>query len=435
MISFATLLLGLVTGSGQVALSVSGPVAAAVIELDGTPVGRMGGPPWTLTVDFGSALVPHELAALAFDKEGHEISRARQLVNLPRPAAEAQILLERDGKGRIVSARVSGQSLVGARFKKVEVTFDGKPLDVDEALRVRLPAYQRKTVHVLSAQLEFSSPGGFYRLHSRADAVVGGGAEGAAQSELTAIPVRFRGGTPARSLEQLQGLFVKDGAPLNVVAVEHRPAEIWIVRDTGSEEAWRKLAGGPDKQAFLSKDVGPSDLEKGNRLQFVWPTASRLTGDEVSSELFELSNAQEGGLYQTLTRIAHPGGSLPRQRLSDAAAVAALQAVQNGTRRAVLLVLGSDAADESRFSPLQVRRYLHEVRVPLFVWSLGDGSSGVPTADWGETEDVSSPVSFANAIRKLRDDLDSQSIVWIAGRHLPRDIALNGQAQDLRIVD
>lgn len=435
MISFLTLLLGLVTGSGEVSLSVSGPVAAIVVELDGAVAGRVEGPPWTLTVDFGAALVPHDLVARAFNSEGREIGRARQLINVPRPAAEVHILLERDGKGHAVSARLTGESLLGPRIKKIDVTFDGKRLAVDSASHVKLPPYDRKTVHVLTAEAEFSSPGGMYTVSSRADAVVGGGAEGSVETELTPVPVRFRSGTPARSREQLQGLFRKNGEPLGIAAVEHHPAELWIVRDAGSEEASRKLAGGADGEALLNGASSPSRLEKGDRLQFVWPSAKEYGGSRLSSELFELSSAQEGGLYRTLTTVAHPSGSVPGQRFSDAVAVAALQALQNCTRRAVLLVLGSEASDGSRFSPLQVRQYLREVRVPLFVWTLGKSSSGVPAEGWGETEDVSNPASFAEAVRKLRDDLASQSIVWVAGRHLPRDITLTPEAGDLSIVE
>ena len=241
MISFVTLFLGLVTGSGQLVLTVSGPIAAAVVELDGATVGRIKGPPWTLDVDFGPALVPHELIAKALDKEGREISRSRQLINVPRPVAEVRILLERDAKGEVVSALLSGQSLLGSRTRQADATFDGKVLLVDEAWRVKLPPYDHRKAHVLTAQLEFTSPGGMYTVRSHADAVVGGSSEGQAEGELTAVPIRLPDGAPAKSREQLQGLFVKAGEPLNVVAVDHGPAEVWIVRDMGSEEAGRKL--------------------------------------------------------------------------------------------------------------------------------------------------------------------------------------------------
>ena len=102
---------------------------------------------------------------------------------------------------------------------------------------------------------------------------------------------------------------------------------------------------------------------------------------------------------------------------------------------AVLLVLGSEASDGSRFSPEQVRGYLKETRVPLFVWALGSPASGVPASGWGDAQDVSNPLSFAEAVRMLRDDLASQSIVWVSGRHLPRDISLTGQAGGIRIVE
>jgi hypothetical protein len=437
VISFLTLLLGLVTGSGEVALTVSGPVAAAVVELDGRPVGRIEGPPWKLTVDFGSALVPHELVARGLDAEGQEVVRARQLINVPRPAAEVRILFERDGKGNVVSARLSGQSLLGSRTRRAEATFDGKALTIDESSRVTLPPYDHRKAHVLTAELEFSSPGGMHTLRSRADAVVGGISEGEAEGALTAVPIRLPPGAPAPSRNQLQGLVVKAGEPLNVVAVDHGPAEVWIVRDMGSEEAARKLAGGPYKEtSFFSWSTNSSRLGDGDRLQFVWPMAKRFGGADVSSDLLDLSQVQKGGLYRILTGVSHPERSTPTQRFSDAVAVAGLQAIQNGTRRAVLLILGAEVSDGgSRFSPEQVRRYLQEIRVPLFVWTLGNVASGIPADGWGETTNVSSPPSFTDAVRKLRDDLGSQSIVWVSGRHLPRDIALTAQAGDVRIVE
>ena len=58
------------------------------------------------------------------------------------------------------------------------------------------------------------------------------------------------------------------------------------------------------------------------------------------------------------------------QRLADAAAVAGLQALAANRPRAVLVVLGEQPKDASRYDAETVRRYLESVRVPLVVWSL-----------------------------------------------------------------
>lgn len=99
-IAFVTLFLGLTLGAYPVEVSVEGPVAAVELLLDGASVGRIAGPPWTGQVDFGTALQPHELVARALDAQGQEVARARQWINLPRPEAEAEVVLEGSAQGR-----------------------------------------------------------------------------------------------------------------------------------------------------------------------------------------------------------------------------------------------------------------------------------------------------------------------------------------------
>ena len=47
MIVFVTLLLGLISGSYPIEVKVSGPVVAVEFTLDGSPAGRITGPPWS----------------------------------------------------------------------------------------------------------------------------------------------------------------------------------------------------------------------------------------------------------------------------------------------------------------------------------------------------------------------------------------------------
>jgi hypothetical protein len=187
MIAFVSLFLGLVVGVVPVTVLVEKPVAAVRYELDGKPVGRVERAPWTLPLDFGAELVPHELVAHALDAAGKEIGVARQFVNLPRPPAEVEVVLERDVKGRATAARFSGQSLIGSRPARVTATFDGAPLPAGESGRVALPDYDENVRHVLSVELEFSPI-----VRSRTDVVFGGTETGVVRSELMAVVVRWR---------------------------------------------------------------------------------------------------------------------------------------------------------------------------------------------------------------------------------------------------
>src|SRR3712207_6811282 len=101
MIAFATLLLGLISGVYPIEVTVSGPVAAVEFTLDGAPAGRIEGPPWIARVDLGPDLRPRVLTAHALDAEGREVAQVTQWLNLPRPPAEVDIVLEKGPEGPI----------------------------------------------------------------------------------------------------------------------------------------------------------------------------------------------------------------------------------------------------------------------------------------------------------------------------------------------
>ena len=88
MVTFLTLLLGLVIGEHQIDLAVDDRVASVEVLLDKTLVGVVRSPPWSITCDFGKTLAPHLLEAVGRDREGRELDRAVQRVNLPREPAE-----------------------------------------------------------------------------------------------------------------------------------------------------------------------------------------------------------------------------------------------------------------------------------------------------------------------------------------------------------
>lgn len=440
-IAFLTLFLGLVLGPQPIELTVTGPVAAVELVLDGAPAGRIAGPPWKGQIDFGASLVPHELVARALDDQGSEIGRVRQWINLPRPPAEVDILLENGASGRPAAARLAWQSLTGESPSATRVTFDDKPLTVNPEGRIQLPAWDPATSHVLSAELRFSGA-----VLARRDVVFGGRWGEEVSTELTAVPVRLSPGKTLPPPERMEGWFRAAGRPVAAAAVEEGPAELLVIRDLGARAALEKMVTGgsisrpmgfqtnaPRSAATSSSGYRRSELtlEEGDAVRLVWPVQMQSTrGAVLPAELFDVSRAfeaRDGGLLWFLA-LSLPRTDRPsQQRLADAVAVAGLQALYANRRRAVLLVLSEQPLDASRSNPALARAYLDAIRVPLVVWTLGDPAAPSVSA-WGEATKVHPLGRMRKAFTDLKKDLASQRIVWVEGRHLPHSIELSPEA-------
>jgi hypothetical protein len=426
LIAFATLLLGLISGVYPIEVTVGGPVTAVEITLDGAPAGRIEGPPWVARVNLGSDLRPRELTARGLDAEGKEVARVTQWLNLPRPPAEVDIVLENGADGAPKAAVLTWQSVNGVKPASLGLTLDGQPLPVDEQGRAALPPRDLKIVHVLTAELWFP-PG----LLARKDVVFGGAYGSEVSTELTAVPVRLHPGASLPPPEGLQGWFAAGGQPLPVAAVEDGPGKVILVRLPSGTEILDKLFPGRRRTsapAFrYEMRLGTED-----RVRFLSLSSNPYRNSRVPAELFDMSRElsdQEGGLFWYLTnnRLLEDLEGHER-RLADAVAVAGLQAAAENYRRAVVLVLGRDGEDSSRYDPARVRRYLESIHVPLFVWSLY-GPNTSAAKPWGGAEDISTVFKLSAAVTKLRNELESQRIVWLEGRHLPQAIALSRNAQ------
>lgn len=435
MIAFATLLLGLISGVYPIEVTVSGPVAAVEFTLDGAAVGRIEHPPWIRPVDLGANILPHQLVARALDAEGKEIASATQWINLPRPPAEVQIVLESDGQGVPRTARLTWQSVNGVNPMSIDLTLDSAALPVDAAGRAALPAKDMSTLHVLSADLWFP-PG----VTARRDVAYGGKYGTEVATELTAVPVRLRPGAALPQPPGLAGWFSLRGQPLTADAVENGPGKVIVVRVPSGEEISNKLVASNRRQSYLDfRDkmrLGPED-----RVRFLSLAGSPYRQSKIPAELFGLSREltpKEGGVFWLLSGYTYLNPpKAGEQRIADAVAVAGLQAAAENDRRAVVLVLGGHEQDASRYDPAVVRRYLAAVHVPLFVWSLyGAGNSAARAwmESWGKVEDISTLPRLEAAVSRLKAELDSQRIVWLDGRHLPQAIALGAEAKGVEIV-
>ncbi|MCP4659593.1 MAG: hypothetical protein GY856_29675 [bacterium] len=435
MIEFVTLILGLVTGTQTVEVSVGPEVAGVELRLDGQAVGKLSGEHWRFDCDFGEELAPHELVAIARDDKGHELGRARQLINLPRERAEARFALE-PGRGRgPPTARLIWQALDFERPVEVSVTFDGQDLPVTDPGHIELPSHSPEDLHFLSAELVFS-----HLVATHAELVFGGRFGDEVSTELTAVMASLEGKSPPQP-EKMQGWLLKDGRPLRIVAVEQGPMDLLIVRmgSAAMREGLKHLAGrrrrGPASEHRRLGEI--LEFNRRDRVRYVFPYATQRAKTELVTEMFPVSvnTTRQGDLFQLLTEIFFLEESKPpaEQRIADAVAVAGLVAAAGNYRRAVILVYSGDVADVSQYTPAVVRDYLRRLRVPLFVWSLPVGR--VSPSTWGEERDISNPIHFREHLLELKDVLDSQVAVWVEGAHMPGEIELAKQATDIRLLD
>jgi hypothetical protein len=426
MIAFVTLLLGLISGVYPIEVAVGGPVDAVELTLDGAAAGRLTSPPWIARVDLGADLRPHQLVARALDAQGGEIAHATQWINLPRPPAEVQLLLEKDADGVPRNARLTWQSVSGVKPTSIDLTLDGEPLTVGKSGRAALPPSDLKSLHLLTADLRFP-PG----ISAHQDAAYGGEYGGEVSTELTAVPVRLAAGRSLPAPGQLGGWFTAGARPVPAAAVEEGPGKVTVVcLPTGTEILDKMMPGRKRGMTFPNLRtqmlLGPQD-----GFQYMSLSSIPFHDSRIPSDLFQISPPltwADGGIFYLLTNKRLMNESAERQRrIADAVAVAGLQAAAENHRRAVVLVLGREIVDSSRYDPATVRRYLQTIHVPLFVWSLY-GPETPSARAWGGTDDVSSLARLEQAVARLRTELDGQRIVWLDGRLLPQEVALGPAA-------
>lgn len=408
MIEFFSFFLGLTSGVQTVELLVFEPVVAVELRLDGRSLGTVTGEPWAFDCDLSDDLAPHELVAIGRDGDGREVERIRQWINLV--AAEE-----------------------GAATGSVE------PLPVPD---------------------------------------------------FTPVAVWHEPGAELPDAGEMREWFSAAGEPVTVTAVERGPAEVVIIRDPAAQPELHAITGSfyEAKRAFLQPtikgapakttawsegwiDTDPGDvaspyrarvlvaaqrslrqaarLGPGAGVRFLSPWSAPLSHVQSNRKLFATSNRIAAGA-NVKGDIGYTPGFLEITtsvtslslafRLADAAALAGLQVHDSARRRAVVLLLGDEVADESLFTPAQVRGYLRRLQVPFAVWST---ISEEPHPEWGEVYHVglnpaSAPAAWSGAFEQaagdLRQHLAAQRIVWLHGRHLPQSITLGEAARGLSLA-
>ncbi len=480
IVAFVTLLLGLTAGVRTVEVTAAEPVARIEMLLDGAAVGVLTGEPWSLAVDLGDELEPHHLVAIAHGRDGAELGRAEQWLNLPRQAAEAQLLLSgRPGRGPRTARLVWSAAGQGAP-ETLSVTFDGEPLPIEHPGRIPLPDYDPREPHFLRAELRFAGS-----VEAVAEAAFGGLFGEQVATELQAVAVTLEGDARLPPAAELSHWLSSHDQPLSVQAVVDGPAEVVLVVDLAARDALVHLrrsnlvrhakpsrrrprpdpnlpgftpqsTQAPGSRALVTERVAiPPGLHRGDRLRFVTPLATlgpRARDPYLIFPVSEPFTSKIGGLFPMMTAVTLPVEEATAQRLADAVAVAGIQAYSSHRRRIVVLVVGDDPIDRSRWQLPAVRRYLAQLRVPLAVWSIGqlareiadrspgegnEGSDGgalpiLTTGDLGPVIEISSVKGLKSAIAALRRELAHQRILWLDGHHLPQQMSLAPTAVDVR---
>lgn len=403
-IVFLTLFLGLVSGTQPVAMQVTGPVKVIRLYVDDKEIAALTPPSWKATLNFGTEITPRELVAIGYGADGKELARTSQILNLPRPTAEFDVVVEKD----VLS--LHWRHLMNVAPDKVKVALDGKPLAIGSNLRATLPKLDPELPHVVAAELHFAD--GFL---ARRELVIESVRSDSIGTELTPVLLRE---TSSKHPASWDGCLAgRDGKPVRTAAVEKPHALLIYVRDPDAMEVAQPLGmtlrGGAGWSASSIRRALPLDSDTFQRI--LWPVATRFVdADHSTSVLFEpspdISATTAGVLHMMLLNYIGQSATSPRQ-FADATAVAGVRAITGSMRRAVVVIL-SASSDSSKHDPAVVRRYLQSVGVPLFVWSL-TGPRPELKDSWGPVEDISSLSKLGEAVKKVKRTLAEQRIAWV----------------------
>lgn len=422
MIAFLTFFLGIVTGPHRVELSAGPGVVRIELYVDGNKAKDLASP-WTTTLDLGNEIAPQELVAVAYDRDGKRTGEARQWINRATSEAEAGFALERDRSGRVVAARLVWHCPSAPNPTSVVVALDGQPIEAKDPGRIPIPPRFSGSSHVLTADLTFA--GGI-----TATAVTGFGGTrlGDTDRQLTAVPVRLPAGAQLPATEEMAGWFESGGKPLDVVAVEEGPPEVVFVLAGRVRKEFERLIP-EDNWPWPWKRPQPLALSRDSRFRFMLTTPHVSDGSRVVTFAFPVSEecTPEKGRFLRLGRDTFLDDLPTSSRIADAVATSALTATRRERRRAVVLLLAADAADEGHLDAPRVCRYLERLRVPLFVWRVSLATPPAAPA-WPGVVDASTVEKLGVAFQVLRDDLESQRIVWLAGRYVPAAVVVTPKA-------
>ena len=416
---------GLLIGLFPVMVDLGGRPEPAELLLDGRSACMISARAPACTVDLGPDPVLHLLELVRKDKSGRVTESVRRWVNKPGVEAEVHASGRCEEKTSICDFTMTWAHPARLDPASLTVALDGVTVARTVAPKVRVSLPRGSTPQVVTADATFSDG-----RRAAFTQLLQGSYPEKAEASLQAIPIVVQPGVPE---DQIAASLREAGWPVR--AVEQGDFEIVFVVEPGAfgsstnagATAVRSQPGAPLGDAELIRVIVANDsLTAFDALQAEGLTPSRQlpgagTGGPTGIDKWPLDTVRKtrprGGAQESWLRrlFLAPlnAPALRRLRTSDAVAVAGYDLGGSSRRRAVVLLAGSERADESTFSPEQARTYLGQTLVPLYVWrAVAESAPGWPSG---------LPVRLLGQdMAQLRADLDHQRIVWLEGHVDPR---------------
>ncbi len=433
---------GLLIGLFPVIVDLGGNSQPAELLLDGRPACTISARAPACTVDLGPDPVIHLLELVRKDKSGHVMESVRRWVNKPGVEAEVRAAGRCEKKTRACDFTVTWAHPARLDPVSLTVALDGVIVARSVAPTLKVPFPHGSTPQVVTADATFSDG-----RRATFTQLLQGSYPERAEASLQAIPITITTDAPD---EQIAASLRDAGWPVR--AVEQGGFELVFVVEPGAfgsstnagSTALKSRSAVPLEDAEQMRIIVANDsLTAFNALHAEGSTPTQQPPNAGAGERADIdkwalrdvpkSRPRGGGRESWLRRLflaPLDAPALRRLRTSDAVAVAGYDLGGSSRRRAVVLIAGSERADESTFSPQQARAYLGQTFVPLFVWRATAGSA----SDWPEGP----PLRLLGLdMTELRRDLEHQRIVWLEGhvdpRHfhpkLPPGIAIAGRGE------
>lgn len=426
MIEFVTLLVGLVTGVHAVEVSVTEPVAAVELRLDGQQVTRRDEPPWTFELDLGPLLLPHVLEVVGFDAEGGEVGRDRQLVNQGYQELVVGLGLEPGEGGPASVARVDWPETERLKMLEFEARLDGEQVAVDRDGRIELGPYDPSRRHLLSAEARFQLD-----FQATERGLFGGPLGDTLLTEVTAVPVRLEGEAELPPAAEMKGWIEVNGEPVEVLSTVTEGAAIAVVRDTlfipTAELLVRKK-----REKFYAR--AGEILDRDDRVIFQMTQEMERDPQGFFRTFPLLPEYNEGGMWYAVTQYAPALDRPVPQHLWLALALAGKRISAVERPRAVVVLLGKRPKDTGGLRFQQAQAYVSALGAPLFVWAPEEKTWDRFSIQAGEGF-FTGPEGLAELFTTLGAEIDAQRTLWIAGDHAPSEIALGETARGIRLMN
>jgi hypothetical protein len=337
-----------------------------------------------------------------------------------------------DASGKLTGGQLHWNHAREATPSRITLSVDNRILELDNDAQFTLDETNQSSTRIVSAELEFPD-----NETARTVVAVGPGASGLVESRLTAVPIVLSNQHSKLELADLQGTIRVPIGEARIVAIDSSAARIFLIEDCTATPHLRRAKATAErskgwKNPFFvdSRIAGDRDVDK-PQLRVVGTVPEHRQG-----QIFHTISAAF-----VLTRRPLPFFAVlknaelsPYQSLASATAIAAAEAAKTGRPRAVVLLLGAGTDNGIGCSPEEVIAYMHELRVPFFVWRSDPRPPSVESRRWGPGATASTWRELSANSKSVQKHARRQRVVWVEGAWLPNEIILENPPDGVRLA-